>query len=152
MSNIPEKQRAQLFDIRRILDKYEKGFNLTDESAFNAAAAAINEDAAAFRVWLPDGDYLRGDVKIDPDDNTPYWAIHSHGKSTGHVYQPSKSPTMWTHCHGTTPETARPFVAESYNPYMTGHYCTEGDAVARCKQDNIVYPPSVLPAAWDIVT
>lgn len=150
-SNIPAEQRAQLFEVRRILDKHEKGMNLTDESAFNAAAAIINEDAAAFRVWLENGDYLRGDVRIDPADNVPYWAIHAHGISSGHICQPSKSPTMWAHCHGTTPEIARQFVAESYNPYNTGHYCREGDVVAMCKQNGIVYPPSVLPTAWEVV-
>lgn len=147
-SNIPAEQRAQLFDVRRILDKYEKGMNLTDESAFNAAAAIINEDAAAFRVWLENGDYLRGDVRIDPADKTPYWAIHAHGASSGHVCQPSKTPSMWAHCHGTSPETARPFVAESYNLYQQGHYCTENGAVFLCLQNNTVHAPSVLPSAW----
>ena len=150
-SNIPDEQRAQLFDVRRILDKYEKGMNLTDESAFNAAAAIINEDAAAFRVWLENGDYLRGDVRIDPADKVPYWAIHSHGKTSGHVCQPSQSPTMWAHCHGTSAETARDFVAESYNPYNTGHYCKEGGKVWRCIRDAVVYAPSVWPDGWEEV-
>ena len=147
-SNIPAAQRAQLFDVRRILDKYEKGMNLTDESAFNAAAAIINEDAAAFRVWLENGDYQRGDVRIDPADNVPYWAIHSHGAASGHICQPSKTPSMWAHCHGTSPETARPFVAESYNLYQQGHYCTEHGAVFLCLANNTVHAPGVLPSAW----
>ena len=56
---------------------------------------------------------------------------------------------MWTHCHGTTPETARPFVAEGHNPYMIGHYCTEDGVAKRCNRDNVVHAPSVLPEAWD---
>lgn len=110
-------------------------------------AAEINNKAAAIRTWIEDGEYIRGDMTIDPEDGIPYWAIHSHGKSTGHVCQPSKNPTIWVHCHGTTPETARPFVAEGHNPYMEGHYCIENDKIYRCKQNNIVYAPSAYPIA-----
>lgn len=145
------EQRSRLFAIRALLDKVVSAIPAADEAAFNAAAATINENAAAFRVWLKDADYVRGDVTIDPADGVPYWAMHNNGVSTGQVHQPSLSPTIWTHCHGTTPETARPFVAESYNPYMTGHYCTEDGVVKRCTLDNIVYSPSELPYAWEDV-
>lgn len=146
-----EAQRMQIFEYRRLLDELEKTYNLTDESAFNSKAALINANAAGFRVWLADADYVRGDVRIDPTDGVPYWAIHNHGVSSGQIHQPSLSSTMWTHCHGTSPETARPFIAEGHNPYMTGHYCKEGNVIARCKQDNVVHAPSVLPTAWEVV-
>ena len=146
-----EAQRKQFFEIRRLMDKIVAAIPTADEAAFSSAAATINENAAAFRTWLEDADYKRGDVTIDQTDGVPYWAMHDHGASTGNACQPSQSPTMWTHCHGTTPETARPFLAEGHNPYMIGHYCTEGETVARCKQDNTVHPPSVLPHAWDKV-
>lgn len=142
-------KRSEAVGIRRALDNLCKMLELTDETAFNAKAATINDNAAAFRVYRPDKDYSRGDIVIDPADNVPYWAMHDHGPSTGQVWQPSTSPTIWTHCHGTSPETARPFVAEGHNPYMTGHYCTEGGAVWRCNRDNVVHAPSVLPEAWD---
>lgn len=144
-----EAQRKQFFEIRRLMDKIVAAIPVADEAAFNAAAATINENAAAFRTWLKDADYKRGDVTIDPADGVPYWSMHDHGASTGNSCQPSQSPTMWTHCHGTTPETARPFVAEGHNPYMTGHYCTENGVAKRCTQDNIVYSPSVYPSAWE---
>lgn len=146
-----DEQRKLFYEIRRFLDELIEGYALTDEATFNANAEKINTNAAAFRVWRSDADYVRGDVRIDPADGVPYWAMHNHGISTGHICQPSLTPTMWTHCHGTTPETARPFIAEGHNPYMTGHYCTEGDVVARCKQDNVVHAPSVLPTAWEVV-
>lgn len=146
-----EAQRAQFFEIRRLMDKLVATIPMSDETEFNASAPAINENAAAIRTWLSDADYVRGDVRIDPSDGVPYWAMHNHGISTGQVHQPSQSPTIWTHCHGTTPETARPFLAEGHNPYMTGHYCTEGGVVKRCNRDGVVHAPSVLPAAWDDV-
>lgn len=146
-----ETQRAQFFEYRRLLDELIKGYSLTNEDTFNSSADIINKNAAAFRIWSADADYLRGDVRIDPADGVPYWAMHAHGISSGHVCQPSKSPTMWVHCHGTTPETARPFMAEGHNPYHKGHYCIENGAVFLCNTDNTVHAPSALPNAWEQV-
>lgn len=142
-------RRSEAVGIRHALDNLVKTIPLTDEASFNSSAATINDNVMAFRVWLSEADYNRGDVRIDPEDGVPYWAMHNHGVSTGQIHQPSKSPTIWTHCHGTTPETARPFVAESHNPYMEGHYCTENGEVKRCKQNNTIHAPSVYPAAWE---
>lgn len=145
---IHESRKAWAVAIRSILDEVINGIGAIDEASFNAAAAAINAKAAAIRVYIEDADYIRGDIRIDPADGIPYWAMHNHGVSSGQIHRPSLSPTIWTHCHGTTAKTARPFLAEGHNPYMTGHYCIEGDAIKRCNQDNIVHPPSVLPTAW----
>lgn len=147
-----EAQRAKFFEIRRLLDELAGGIQPADEAAFNAAAKTINDHLAAFRVWRADADYKRGALTVDPDTGSAYWAMHDNGKTSGQVHKPGESPTIWARCHGTSPETAWPFVAESYNTYMNGHYCTEGGGVYRCLQDNIVYAPSVLPGAWEEVT
>lgn len=144
-----EAQRKQFFEIRALMDKLVAAIPTANEAEFNGSAFAINENVAAFRVWLKDADYVRGDVRIDPLDGVPYWAMHNHGISTGQVCQPSLTPTMWTHCHGTTPETARPFVAEGHNPYMTGHYCLVDGVAKRCNRDNIVHSPAEYPDAWE---
>lgn len=146
---ISEAKKAQASAVRDVLDGVVRDIPAADETAFNSAAAVINEKAAAIPVWRNDIDYQRGALVIDREDGVPYWAIHAQGPTSGQVHQPSKSPTMWTHCHGTTPETARPFVAEGHNPYMTGHYCTEDGVAKRCNRDNVVHAPSVLPEAWD---
>lgn len=147
--SISEKMKAQGFAIRAILDDVVNEIGATDEASFNAAAAAINKKAAAIRTWIPDGDYNRGDMAIDPADGVPYWAIHGHGKTSGHVCQPSVSPTIWAHCHGTTPETAREFVAESYNPYNVGHYCKSGGKTWRSVRDAVAFAPDVWPDGWE---
>lgn len=144
-------RRSEARDIRRMLDNLIAMIPMADESEFNSSAAAINENAAAIRVWRAEGDYVRGDVRIDPTDGVPYWAMHDNGKTTGQVHQPSVSPTVWVHCHGTSPETARPFVAEGHNPYNMGHYCMENGAVFVCMQDGNVFAPSVYPSAWETV-
>lgn len=146
---LSEAMRKKGFQIREILDDVVSGLGAENEAGFNAAAAEINRKAAAIRTYMPDRDYRRGDMVIDPADGIPYWAMHDHGPSTGQVHRPSQSPTVWTHCHGTTPETARPFAAEGHNPYMAGHYCTENGHVKRCTQNNTVHAPSVLPGAWE---
>lgn len=151
MSRLTEAQKAQFMEMRRMLDNLVSSIPMADEAEFNASAAIINDNAAAIRVWIPGKEYSRGDIRIDAADNCPYWAMHTHTSTPGQELQPSLSPTVWAHCHGTTPETARPFVAEGHNPYHTGHYCTEGDVTARCKQDNIVFSPSVLPDAWEVI-
>ena len=142
---ISESMRKQGAAIRSILDEVVTGIGATDEASFNAHAAEINKKAAAIPVWREDKDYKRGAMAFDPADGVLYWAIHDQGPGVGQVHRPSVSPTMWAHCHGTTPETARDFVAESYNPYNTGHYCKEGGKVWRCMRDAVVYAPSVWP-------
>ena len=146
----PDLQK-QCADVRGILDKVVEAIPMSNEAEFNASASAINENAAAIRVWVRLKSYKRGDIRMDKADGIPYWAMHDHTSYEGQECQPSLTPTMWAHCHGTTPETARPFVAEGHNPYMTGHYCTENGAAYLCKQDNTVHAPSVLPDAWEIV-
>lgn len=156
MSYLTNEQRAKFFAIRNIMDKLISAIPVADEAAFNAAAAEINDNAAALRLWLPGTadkprDYARTDIRVDPADGCPYWAMVAHTSYAGQELRPSTSPTIWAHCHGTTPETARPFVAEGHNPYMSGHYCTENGAVYLCKQDATVHAPSVLPQAWEAV-
>lgn len=156
MSFLTNEQREKFFAMRGIMDKVVAAIPVADEAAFNAAAAEINANAAAIRVWLPGTSdkpraYARTDIRLDPADGCPYWAMVAHTSYAGQELQPSLTPTIWAHCHGTTPDTARPFVAEGHNPYMKGHYCTENGVVKRCNTDNTVHAPSVYPAAWDDV-
>lgn len=146
-----EAQRKHFFEIRRVLDNMIAAIPAADESQFNASAAVINDNAAAIRAWNANADYSRGNICVDPADGVPYWAMHNNGVTSGQVYQPSLSPTVWTHCHGTSAATARPFLAEGHNPYMAGHFCLEGGIVARCILDNTVFAPSIYPSAWEVV-
>lgn len=148
---LTETQRKQFAEIRSIMDKVVAAIPVANESEYNQSAAVINDNAAAIRVWVSQKDYKRGDLRVSPVDNVPYWSMHDHSSIAGQELEPSVSPTIWAHCHGTTPETARPFVAEGHNPYNIGHYCIENDNIYLCNQNNIVHPPSILPNAWDSV-
>ena len=148
---LTEKQQKQFAAIRAIMDKVVAAIPMSNESEYNQSAAVINENSAAIRIWVSLKNYKRGDLRVSPVDGVPYWAMHDHSSVEGAELEPNASPTIWAHCHGTTPETARPFVAEGHNPYNMGHYCVENGVVARCKQDGTVHAPSVLPSAWEIV-
>lgn len=153
---LTENEAKELFEIRNIMDGVVDSIGAVDEASFNAAAAEINAKAVAIRVWIAGTaekprEYKRGAIRKDPQTGVPHWALHDHTSVPGQELQPSLSPTMWAHCHGTTPETASDFVAEGHNPYMDGHYCVENGAVYLCGQDNTVHAPSVYPQAWTMV-
>lgn len=140
MMFLSAENEARFREYRRILDKHI--------SKIVEDPVEINDSLVAIKTWKPLQSYVRYDVRIDPEDNIPYWAMHDHTSVEGQELQPNLTPSMWAHYHGTTPETARPFVQEGHNPYMKGHYCTENDNVYLCGQDNIIYAPSVYPQAW----
>ncbi|WP_322353988.1 hypothetical protein [Paratractidigestivibacter sp.] len=54
--------------------------------------------------------------------------------------------------HGTTPETARPFVQPmgAHDMYHAGEYMTDGGKLYRCKQDT-AYSPTDYAAAWEVI-
>lgn len=149
MSVLSAELRRRLFAMRKLSDEAIRAIPMATEAEFNASADAINNKLDAIRVWLPLKSYTRGDVRIDPANGWPYWAMHSHTSYVGQEQQPSFTPSIWTHCHGTDKGSARPFVAEGHNPYMKGHYCIENDVAYRCNANNTVHPPSVLPQAWE---
>ena len=156
MARLNDAQRAYFFAVRKFMDDKINAIPMSTEAEFNAAAEQINTDVVAVRVWVAGAEgkeptYNRGDVRIDPDDGIPYWAVTTHTSYVGNECQPSKTPSIWTHCHGTSPATAREFVAEGHNPYQVGHYCKENGIIYHCNTANIVYAPSVYPQAWDIV-
>ena len=129
-----------LREIRVVLDGYLNSIqNDTSE---------INSHLNIIRQWIPYASYARNEIRIDPYDNIPYWALHNHTSVEGQELQPHNSPTVWAHYHGISPKTARPFVAEGHNPYKKDQYCLENNKCYKCLIDNIVYAPSVYPQAW----
>lgn len=141
MKYLNEEQQAKFKEYRRILKKH---ISLIVENP-----TEINDSMMAIQLWKPYTEYKRNDVRIDPEDGNPYWAMHDHTSVEGQELQPSLTPTIWTHYHGTTPETARPFIQEGHNPYMIGHYCTFNGEVKRCILDNNIYSPADYSAAWE---
>lgn len=72
--------------------------------------------------------------------------------STIYPQEPEEIPAQWGFVWSQDPAKARPFVALSTSPYMTGNCCTENDAVYRSTIDNNVWAPSAYPQGWEEVT
>lgn len=65
--------------------------------------------------------------------------------------EPEELSAQWGFAWSRDPAKAKPFLALSTSPYMTGDCCTEGGAVYRSRIDNNVYAPSAYPAGWEQV-
>lgn len=66
--------------------------------------------------------------------------------------EPEELPAQFGFVWSNDPAHAKPFVALSTSPYMTGNCCTEGDEIFRSKIDNNVHAPSAYAQGWEKVT
>ena len=71
--------------------------------------------------------------------------------STVFTAEPEELPAQWGFVWSDDPVKAKPFIALSTSPYMTGNCCTENDVTYRSMIDNNVYAPSVYPQGWEEV-
>lgn len=118
-------------------------------TAANESPTVINEMMDVIYEWSP-GVYKMGDVRMY--NNIPYRCKQAHDSTANPTWNPAETPALWGHYHGTTPDTARPFEADSANVYKVGEYCTENDKIYLNNYENNVYAPSVLPDRWTEVT
>ena len=72
--------------------------------------------------------------------------------STIFTLEPEELPAQFGFVWSNDPAHAKPFVALSTSPYMTGNCCTEGDEIFRSKIDNNVHAPSAYAQGWEKVT
>lgn len=118
------------------------------------SAAMAQEYAPIMREWeagtMEDPeDYALNDLRTE--NGVPYKCTQPHTHHGEPGWNPASGSSLWRRFHGTTPETAWEFTADGANPYMTGEYCVENGVVYRCKDDNVVHAPSVLPGSWEAV-
>lgn len=71
--------------------------------------------------------------------------------STIYTGEPEDYPALWGLVWSNDPAKAKPFIALSTSPYMTGDCCTENEEVFRSKMDNNVWAPSTYPDSWEAV-
>ena len=62
--------------------------------------------------------------------------------------EPEELPAQWGFIWSKDPAHAKPFVALSTSPYMTGDCCIEGGVVYVSTIDNNVHAPSAYPQGW----
>ena len=133
-------ERAQV--VRRAMDR--------GIAAIADDPAAVNESVAMIRRWKP-GPYAAGDVRAY--EGIPYKCVQAHDSTANPDWTPTAYPAGWMQYHGTSPATARPWVAPTgaHDMYKAGEFMvwTDGQAY-RCTQDTN-YSPVDLPAAWEAV-
>lgn len=71
--------------------------------------------------------------------------------STIYTQEPEELPAQWGFVWSNAPSKAKPFVAISTSPYMTGNCCSEEGFVYRSKIDNNVWSPLSYPDGWELV-
>ena len=137
-----EAQKARLTAYRAAMD-----------AAVEAAredTAAINRVATLVRPWKP-GAYAVGDVRVY--GGIPYRCVQAHDSTQNPAWTPDATPALWMQYHGTTPETARPWVAPAgaHDIYRAGEYMiwTDGQ-MYKCLQDT-AFSPADQPQAWETV-
>ena len=69
--------------------------------------------------------------------------------SSIYTQEPEELPAQWGFKWSTDPAKARPFIALSTSPYMTGDCCTHGGHVWRSGQDNNVWAPGTVNVKWE---
>lgn len=68
-----------------------------------------------------------------------------------YTQEPEELPAQWGFVWSDDPAKAKPFIALSTSPYMTGNCCTENGITYRSTIDNNVWAPSAYPAGWEVV-
>lgn len=139
MSHIFDEARAY----RRALDAYIEEIKESPRS--------INTHVTILRVWTP-GVYNVGDVRLE--NGIPYKCAQSHDSTANPAWSPSQQPALWYQYHGTTPETARPFIAPTgaHDMYQADEYMiwTDGN-IYRCVVPT-TYNPEQYAQAWELVS
>lgn len=135
-----EAQRAQLRAIRAAMDE-----SVTLAAA--QGAAKLNAVAVLVREWTP-GAYKAGDVRAE--SGVPYKCVQPHDSTQNADWRPSAVPALWMQYHGTSRETARPYVAPTgaQDIYKQGEWMIWTDSRAAKALSDTAYGPDVLPSAW----
>ena len=137
-----EAQKARLTAYRAAMDAAVE--NAREDTA------AINRVATLVRPWKP-GAYAVGDVRVY--GGVPYRCVQAHDSSENPDWTPEAEPALWMQYHGTTPETARPWVdpTGAHDMYRAGEYMIYTDGqMYKCLQ-NTDFSPAEYAQAWEAV-
>lgn len=137
---ISERQRAELLAMRAALD------GLVGKIA--ETPAEVNEYQAAVREWQP-GAYVVGDVRQRL--GAPYKCVQAHDSTANPGWTPEATPALWMQYHGTTPESARPWIAPTgaHDMYKAGEYMIWTDGRLKKAKMDTAYSPTDYPQAWE---
>lgn len=133
------EQRNQLIALRKALDSFVTKISDTP--------AEINDNQIVLRPWQPNT-YSLGDVRVY--ENIPYKCVQAHDSTGNDAWNPPATPALWMQYHGTSVESARPWIAPTGAPdmYKAGEYMIWTDeSIYKCLIDT-VYSPTDYSQAW----
>lgn len=110
----------------------------------------VNACVDMIRPWQP-GSFAKGDVRMYND--IPYKCVQAHDSTANPGWTPDAVPALWMQYHGTTKDSARPWVQPTgaHDMYLRGEHMiwTDGKTY-RCKTDTN-FSPSEYAQAWEAV-
>lgn len=135
-----EAQRKELLAMRAALDGLVGKIVETP--------AEVNEYQAAVREWQP-GAFAVGDVRQRL--GAPYKCVQAHDSTANPGWTPEATPALWMQYHGTTPESARPWIAPTgaHDMYKAGEYMIWTDGRLKKAKMDTAYSPADYPQAWE---
>ena len=135
-----EAQRKELLAMRAALDGLVGKIVETP--------AEVNEYQAAVREWQP-GAFAVGDVRQRL--GAPYKCVQAHDSTANPSWTPEATPALWMQYHGTTPESARPWIAPTgeHDMYKAGEYMIWTDGRVKKAKMDTAYSPTDYPQAWE---
>ena len=138
---ISERQRAELLSMRKALDGLVGKIVETP--------AEVNEYQAAVREWQP-GVFVMGDVRQRL--GAPYKCVQAHDSTANPGWTPEATPALWMQYHGTTPESARPWIAPTgaHDMYKAGEYMIWTDGRIKKPKMDTAYSPADYAQAWEV--
>lgn len=121
------------------------------------AGAVIDSDDKRIRAsglyeeWL-EGEYQVGDIRNNGGQTWECFQAHDNAAYSDIKPDNPAWFTFWRPLHGTSPETARPFVPVqgAHDMYRVGEYMIYTDGKTyRCKQDTN-FSPEEYAQAWEV--
>ena len=136
---ITTELESYLKKIRAVLDKHI--VNISDNTN------EINEYTEILRKWKP-ASYSIGDVRLY--EGIPYKCIQAHDSTGNETWNPSVA-SLWIQYHGTSVETARPWVAPTgaHDMYLAGEYMIWTDGSTYKCLSNTNFSPADYASAWE---
>ena len=136
---ITPELESYLKKVREALDKHIININSDTKE--------INEYAELLRKWTP-GNYVVGDLRVY--DGIPYKCIQAHDSTGNETWNPSVA-SLWMQYHGTSIETARPWIAPTgaHDMYLAGEYMIWTDGSTYKCLSNTNFSPADYALAWE---
>lgn len=112
--------------------------------------SAINKAMDMIRPWEP-GAFNVDDVRMY--EGIPYKCVQAHDSKANSDWTPVATPALWIQYHGTSPETARAWIAPTgaHDMYKAGEYMIFTDGVTyECLSDT-TYNPMDYILGWNAI-